>query len=248
MQSSFGATQCVFAEQYPYEISNVPLKDTPCPLEEYSVHLKQDFPWKGPQGEWGPGRAARARQKSLNLETLLARARGAPRTPFTPRTSFKGKCVNFHMSNLPFKGAVSLLEKPILLHNMQYFWHRASLSKVQYVLKCEILSECFFAPYNRALSFMATQSSFEKAAFVETWIAFHWYMYLIYSNLIQFNPIQSNPDISHLYNPIQSNQTQTNPIQSSPIQSNLSDLAKSNLIQSYPIQSNPIQSNPIYLI
>ena len=116
--SKFGATQCVFAEQYPYEISNVPLKDTPCPLEEYSVHLKQDFPWKGPQGEWGPGRAARARQKSLNLETLLARARGAPRTPFTPRTSFKGKCVNFHMSNLPFKGAVSLLEKPILLHNM----------------------------------------------------------------------------------------------------------------------------------
>ena len=116
--SKFGATQCVFAEQYPYEISNVPLKDTPCPLEEYSVHLKQDFPWKGPQGEWGPGRAARARQKSPNLETLLARARGAPRTPFTPRTSFKGKCVNFHMSNLPFKGAVSLLEKPILLHNM----------------------------------------------------------------------------------------------------------------------------------
>ena len=142
---------------------------------------------------------------------------------------FQRKSCYFHMSNLPFKGAVSLLEKPILLHHMQYFWHRASLSKVQYVLKCEILSECFFAPYNRALSFMATQSSFEKAAFVETWITFHWYMYLIYSNLIQFNPIQSNPDISHLYNPIQSNQTQTNPIQSSPIQSN-------------HIQSNPIQS------
>ena len=168
-------------------------------------------------------------QNNIPMKTLLARARGAPRTPFTPRTSFKGKCVNFHMSNLPFKGAVSLLEKPILLHNMQYFWHRASLSKVQYVLKCEILSECFFAPYNRALSFMVTQSSFEQAAFVETWITFHWYMYLIYSNLIQFNPIQSNPDISHLYNPVQSNQTQTNPIQSSPIQSN-------------HIQSNPIQS------
>ena len=174
MQSAFGATQCVFAEQFPYEISNVPLKDTPCPLEEYSVHL------------------------------------------------------NFHMPNLPFKGAVSLLEKPISLHDMQYFWHRASLSKVQYALKCEILSECFLAPYNRALSFMVTQSSFEKAAFVETWITFHWYMYLIYSNLIQFNPNQSNPDISHLYNPIQSNQPKQ--IQSSPIQS----------IQSNPI--NPIQS------
>ena len=166
---------------------------------------------------------------------------------------FQRKSCYFHMSNLPFKGAVSLLEKPILLHNMLYFWHRASLSKLQYVLKCEILSECFFAPYNRALSFMATQSSFEKAAFVETWITVHWYMYLIYSNLIQFNPIQSNPDISHLYNPIQSNPNksnpiQSNPIQSYPIQSNLSNLAKSNLIQSYPIQSNPIQSNPIYLI
>ena len=166
---------------------------------------------------------------------------------------FQRKSCYFHMSNLPFKGAVSLLEKPILLHNMLYFWHRASLSKVQYVLTCEILSECFFAPYNRALSFMATQSSFEKAAFVETWITVHWYMYLIYSNLIQFNPIQSNPDISHLYNPIQSNQTQTNPIQSNPIQSypiqsNLSNLAKSNLIQSNPIQFNPIQSSQIQSI
>ena len=46
MQSSLGATQCVFAEQYPYEISNVTLKDTPCPLEEYSVHLAK-FPLKG---------------------------------------------------------------------------------------------------------------------------------------------------------------------------------------------------------
>ena len=166
---------------------------------------------------------------------------------------FQRKSCYFHMSNLPFKGAVSLLEKPILLHNMLYFWHRASLSKVQYVLKCEIFSECFFAPYNRALSFMATQSSFEKAAFVETWITVHWYMYLIYSNLIQFNPIQSNPEISHLYNPIQSNPNksnpiQSNPIQSYPIQSNLSNLAKSNLIQSNPIQFNPIKSNLSNLI
>ena len=48
---------------------------------------------RGPQGEWGPGRAARARQKGLKIEAILARARGAPRTPFTPRTPFKGKCV-----------------------------------------------------------------------------------------------------------------------------------------------------------
>ena len=165
---------------------------------------------------------------------------------------FQRKSCYFHMSNLPFKGAVSLLEKPMLLHNMQYFWHRASLSKVQYVLKCEIISECFFAPYNRALSFMATQSSFEKAAFVETWITFHWYMYLIYSNLI---PIQSNPiQIYLIYiiqsNPIkpkqiQSNPVQSNPIISNPIQSNLSNLSKSNLIQSNPIQFNPIQSSQI---
>ena len=53
---------------------------------------------------------------------------------------FQRKSCYFHMSNLPFKGAVSLLEKPILPHNMRYVWHRASLSKVQYVLKCEILS------------------------------------------------------------------------------------------------------------
>ena len=30
---------------------------------------------RGPRGEWGPGRAARARQKSFNLENLLACAR-----------------------------------------------------------------------------------------------------------------------------------------------------------------------------
>ena len=166
---------------------------------------------------------------------------------------FQRKSCYFHMSNLPFKGAVSLLEKPMLLHNMQYFWHRASLSKVQYVLKCEIISECFFAPYNRALPFMATQSSFEKTAFVETWITFHWYMYLIYSNPIQSNPIQIYLIYIIQSNPIkpkqiQSNPVQSNPIISNPIQFNLSNLSKSNLIQSNPIQFNPIQSNPIYLI
>ena len=141
---------------------------------------------------------------------------------------FQRKSCYFHMSNLPFKGAVSLLEKPILLHNMQYFWHSIPFNKSAICFGMWDSFRMFFAPYNKALSFMATQSSFEKAAFVETLITFHWYMYLIYSNLIQFNPIQSNPDISHT-NPIQSNPNKSNPIQSSPIQSN-------------HIQSNPIQS------
>ena len=141
---------------------------------------------------------------------------------------FQRKYCYFHMSNLPFKGAVSLLEKPILLHNMQYFWHSIPFKSAICFEMWDFFPNVFFAPYNKALSFMATQSSFEKAAFVETLITFHWYMYLIYSNLIQFNPIQSNP-IQIYLTPIQSNQTQTNPIQSSPI-------------QSYPIQSNPIQS------
>ena len=45
---------------------------------------------RGPQGEWGPGRAARARapKRSQNWSHF-----GATRTPFTPRTPFKGKCV-----------------------------------------------------------------------------------------------------------------------------------------------------------
>ena len=37
---------------------------------------------------------------------------------------FAGECrVHFHMSNLLFKGAESLLEKLIFLHNMQYYLH-----------------------------------------------------------------------------------------------------------------------------
>ena len=42
---------------------------------------------RGPQSEWGPGRAARAKRASI------WRHFWRPRTPFTPRTSFKGKCV-----------------------------------------------------------------------------------------------------------------------------------------------------------
>ena len=34
---------------------------------------------RGPQGEWDPGRAARARQKGLKIEAILARARRAAR-------------------------------------------------------------------------------------------------------------------------------------------------------------------------
>ena len=46
---------------------------------------------RGPRSERRPG-SARARQNGFNFETFLARARG-PRTPFTPRTSFKGNFV-----------------------------------------------------------------------------------------------------------------------------------------------------------
>ena len=48
---------------------------------------------RGPQSERGPG-SARARVKGSKLK-LCTRARG-PRTPFTPRTSFKGNCVEIN--------------------------------------------------------------------------------------------------------------------------------------------------------
>ena len=57
---------------------------------ECQVHPVTKFPLKevlGVNGVLGP----RARAKSFNLEPLT-RARG-PRTPFTPRTPFKGNCV-----------------------------------------------------------------------------------------------------------------------------------------------------------
>ena len=49
---------------------------------------------RGPRGEWGPGRTARARQKSFSLENLLAcaRARRAQGT-FHAEDPFKGNCV-----------------------------------------------------------------------------------------------------------------------------------------------------------
>ena len=40
---------------------------------------------RGPQGEWGPGRAARARQKGLKIEAILARARAARPGPLSPQ-------------------------------------------------------------------------------------------------------------------------------------------------------------------
>ena len=76
-----------------------------------------------------------------------------------------------------------------------------------------------------------------KSSIRETWITFHWYMYLIYSNLIQFksNPIQIYLIYIIQSNPIKPKQIQSNPVQSNPFTSN-------------PIQSNPIQSNPIQSI
>ena len=49
---------------------------------------------RGPRGERGP----RARQKGLQIEALLARARG-PRTPFALRTPFKGNLVRYGKTN-----------------------------------------------------------------------------------------------------------------------------------------------------
>ena len=49
---------------------------------------------RGPWGERGPGRAARARQKGLKIEAILARARA--QDPFHPKDPFKGNCVNLH--------------------------------------------------------------------------------------------------------------------------------------------------------
>ena len=46
---------------------------------------------RGPWGERGPGRA-RAPKRFSKLKPFW-RARGAPSTPFTPRTPFKGNCV-----------------------------------------------------------------------------------------------------------------------------------------------------------
>ena len=57
-----------------------------------NIDHKHNFLWKG-SSEWkGSWVRARARVKGSKLK-LFTRARG-PRTPFTPRTFFKGNCVH----------------------------------------------------------------------------------------------------------------------------------------------------------
>ena len=68
----------------------------PPPTENASNTLSFE---RGPWGERGPGRAARARQNGFNFETFLARARGAPRTPFTLRTPFKGNLLLYKVAS-----------------------------------------------------------------------------------------------------------------------------------------------------
>ena len=64
---------------------------TPQGLSKSCLSTEHNFLWKG-SSEWkGSWVRARARQ-GLQIEAFCARARG-PRTPFTPRTSFKGNFV-----------------------------------------------------------------------------------------------------------------------------------------------------------
>ena len=60
----------------------------------------------------------------------------------------KEHSMHFHMSNLLLKGAVSLVEKPIFLHKMQYDWHRASFQK------CHIFGNVRF--FRNVLSLITT--------------------------------------------------------------------------------------------
>ena len=54
---------------------------------------------RGPWGERGPGRAARARAKMAPILRPFWRARGAPRTPFTLRTPFKGNLLLYKVAS-----------------------------------------------------------------------------------------------------------------------------------------------------
>ena len=95
---------------------------------------------RGPRGERGPGRAARARQKRLQIEALLARA---PRTPFTLRTHFKGNLVlNAHCT--PPKGMVYLLKEHLIFHrDIVLQKHTALLQRKIALMKKGMLHFCF---------------------------------------------------------------------------------------------------------
>ena len=57
------------------------------------------FPLKGVLRVKGVLGAPRARQNGFNFEIFLARARGAPRTPFTLRTPFKGNLLLYKVAS-----------------------------------------------------------------------------------------------------------------------------------------------------
>ena len=68
----------------------------PPPTENASNTLSFE---RGPWGERGPGRAARARAKMASILKPFWRARSAPRTPFTLRTPFKGNLLLYKVAS-----------------------------------------------------------------------------------------------------------------------------------------------------
>ena len=68
--------------------------------------------------------------------------------------------------------------KPIFLHKMQYYWHRASLSKVPHIWTCEILEECSFAPYNTQKHYPLTNFPLKKLHFCLNLVYLCWYVYI----------------------------------------------------------------------
>ena len=78
--------------------------------------------------------------------------------------------MHFHMSNLLFEGAVSLLEKPIFLHKMEYMRFFRNVLSLLATEHCPL--------------FIANPFSFEEIAFLETWficVDLSIYIYTYYS-------------------------------------------------------------------
>ena len=80
---------------------------------------------------------------------------------------------SFQRSDAPFRKA------NISAQYLQYYWQRASLSKVQYVWTSEHYWRtllCFLPQSSRILSCMAKKSSCEEATFLENWTCI-WHVY-----------------------------------------------------------------------
>ena len=97
------------------------------------------FPLKEGLGVEGVLGAPRARQKRFQIQALLARARGAPRTPFT----LKGNLVlNAHCT--PPKGMVYLLKEHLIFHrDIVLQKHTALLQRKIALMKKGMLHFCF---------------------------------------------------------------------------------------------------------